>query len=170
MALLKLPSEIREKIYEELLVFAPYKKALLQSAQDRSASQQVPRPKGVQILRVCKTIYYEAVHILYSENVFMAWRHDEVVPLQHHLYDLCKKNVLDVGKPYSIWENHLRIAVSRLFDVDLGTPNPLPGLFNLARDSQSPINLTEVGLLESPYTPIALKDARAVMFTRVRKC
>ena len=156
MALLKLPPEIRQKIYEELLVFAPYKKALPQSTEHRSTSPQARRPQGVQILRVCKTIYYEAVHILYSKNVFMAWTEYEVVLLQDHLFDLYEKSVPEGGKRDMVWGNYLRDAVSKLFDVNPGTlPNPLSGLLNLARVSQSPINLTEVGLFGSLPTPLA---------------
>ena len=150
MALLKLPPEIRQKIYQELLVFAPYKKALPQSTGHRSTSPQARRPQGVQILRVCKTIYYEAVHILYSENIFKAWTHDEVDLLRSHIYGLYKKLILDGGKSYTIWEKYSSDVVSRLFDVNTETlPNPQSRLLNLARDSQFPLNLIAVGLLES---------------------
>lgn len=197
MALLKLPPEIRQKVYKELLVFVPYNKALPQSAEHRSADPQLRRPQGVQILRVCKTIYYEAVDILYSKNVFTAWKHDEVDLLPNYLRNLYGEIILGVREKHMVWKNHLRGAVSRLFDVHSGTlpnplsgllndsrdavsslldvdsgtlPNPLSGVLNLACGSLSPINLTQVGFFGSPPTFSSVSIAGTVMITRAQNC
>ena len=165
MALLKLPPEIRQKNLRGAPCLRTLQKALPQSAEYSSTSPQARGPHGAQILRVCKTIYHEAVHFLYSRNVFMAWTHNEVGLLELYLLDLFK-TILDGGKPHMVWENYSRGAVSRQFDVRSGTlPHPLFRPMNLALYGQSPIQLTHGGLFRSPHT-----NARTEMVTRVRKC
>ena len=67
----KLPAEIRLIIYKELLVRNNRPELCFCSRDLHRAYSQLPK-FGVHpaILRTCKTIYYEALPILYTENVF----------------------------------------------------------------------------------------------------
>ena len=73
-SLLRLPSEIRLKIYRLLLLSNVTLRMRLMKGDD---SDYPPNCLYLSILSTCQLVYYEAMSVLYGENVFRAQRIDD---------------------------------------------------------------------------------------------
>lgn len=126
-AFLNLPTEIRLYIYEHLLVAYVDSASSLQHGLQAAICLDVWKPRwrvhmGTGILRTCRQVYQEARHVLYSQNVFIARRPNELLNLR-----------IICGQENFSMIRRLRIGISRFADKN----KIIEALNTLAKDATS---------------------------------
>ena len=116
--------EIRQMIYQDLLVTVHCHRAVSRkpSSSCRGAIsirlREDLRPY-VEILRVCRTIYLEAIDILYSKNIFATSPIRRFDKLELYLRDFFSATDDSNGDKWRSWSVQIKYMISRIFDDDV---------------------------------------------------